>query len=118
MTNHYRKVALACVMILAAAASAAGTAQAQSAGPWISTYIAPDGSRCFVGTWSGGYNGNLSMRGQFCYRGGYPSAFGPGPWTGGYPSNFGAVGPYASPFYPGYGPQPFPYYPWPSPWGF
>ncbi|MGO8953192.1 MAG: hypothetical protein ACLPWS_15750 [Rhodomicrobium sp.] len=113
MTNHYRKVALACVMILAAA----GTAQAQSGGPWIGTYNAPDGSRCYVGTWSGGYNGSLSMRGQFCYRGAYPPAFGPGPWTGGYPT-YGARGPYAPQFYQGYGPQPFRYYPWPSPWGF
>ncbi len=118
MTRHFRKVALAGVVVCAVAAALAGTVKAQSAGPWISTYEGPGGSRCYVGVWSrqGAYNTRMSMQAQFCYSGGYPSAFGPGPGAGGYRP--GVAGPYPPPSYQGYGPRPYPYYPWPVPWGF
>ncbi len=139
MTRHYRKVALACVLIFAAVAATDGAAQAQgwpSYGPSMGTWTGPGGSRCFAGTWNGGgaygaYNGRFQMQAQFCYGGAYPQAFS-GPWPGAYPSypaypmGPGAypaypAGPGPNRFYPGYGPQPFPYaYPsWaPRPFGY
>jgi hypothetical protein len=123
-TKHCRKVALASAMLVALAAGEATTAQAQYAGPWIGTYDRPDGSRCYVGSWSrgGAYNAGASMQAQFCYRAPY-GGYGRWPWAGayrGYPyaAYPGFAGAYPPSFYQGYGPGPYPYRPWPMPWGF
>ncbi|MGO9547555.1 MAG: hypothetical protein ACLPPF_22535 [Rhodomicrobium sp.] len=115
MTSHYRKVALACVLMFAAATASASNAQAQawpSYGPSMATWTGPGGTRCFAGSWNGvgaygAYNGRYQMQGQFCYG---PQGF-PGPWAGAYP-NYQAY-PMGQGAYPNY--QPYPMRPGPYP---